>query len=121
MKYFINNHIIFDAPDISEIIKKNEISFFPQTGLFRDFEAIWRPRLTNEQNLKEKMDAINPLFIPRNHRVEKSIQDAIRGNYASFHQLNDVLSNPFSDQPELVSYSMPPKEEEKITNTFCGT
>ena len=107
--------------NLSKILEKNDNSFFPETPQFKKFESLWRSKLSNEQKLQEKMDAINPLFIPRNHQVEKSIQEAIRGNYALFHELNDVLTHPFSEKPEFSIYSLPPNNEEKVTNTFCGT
>lgn len=106
---------------LSDILESSEGTSFPQTEHLKRFEELWRARLPKTEDLKKKMDSINPLFIPRNHQVEKVIQDAIRGEYDSFHELNAVLTNPFSEQAEFTHYSLPPKEEEKIKNTFCGT
>ena len=48
------------------------------------------------------MKAANPVFIPRNHRVEQMIQAAVNGDYAPFHRLNKVLARPYVDQPDAV-------------------
>jgi uncharacterized protein YdiU (UPF0061 family) len=68
------------------------------------------------------MRAVNPAYIPRNHRVEAIIRAAVdRDDYQPFHELISVLSKPFDDQPEFAHYSTPPREEERVHATFCGT
>ena len=67
------------------------------------------------------MRAVNPAFIPRNHRIEAVIQAAVRDDYAPFEELLTVLSKPFADQPEFVAYADPPLPEQRVTQTFCGT
>jgi hypothetical protein len=32
-----------------------------------------------------------------------------------------VLARPFEDQPENAQYGAPPKPEERVLATFCGT
>ena len=45
------------------------------------------------------MRAVNPAFIPRNHRVEAVIQAAMNNDdYAPFEELLTVLAKPFEDQ-----------------------
>jgi uncharacterized protein YdiU (UPF0061 family) len=67
------------------------------------------------------MDSVNPLFIPRNHQVERAIQAAVNDDLSVFNELNHVLSKPFVDQPECSSYAKPPQPEERVEQTFCGT
>jgi serine/tyrosine/threonine adenylyltransferase len=107
--------------NLANVLEHNHASIFKPTDSFKRFEHSWRPRLKNVESLKKKMDAINPLFIARNHRVENAIQDATKGDYASFNELNLVLSQPFTKRSDFTNYENPPKEEEKIRNTFCGT
>jgi len=40
---------------------------------------------------------------------------------ASFEELIKVLAKPFEDQPEFAAYADPPKAEERVCQTFCGT
>ena len=68
------------------------------------------------------MHAVNPIFIPRNHRVEAVIQAAVNDdNYAPFEELVKVLAKPFEDQPEYAAYADPPLPDQRVLQTFCGT
>lgn len=96
-------------------------SFYPQSEAFKRFDSLWRARIRIDDDLKEKMDSINPLFIPRNHLVENVIQEALKGNFETFHEMNKVLENPFSEQSDYSHYTQPPKPNEVVKNTFCGT
>ncbi len=68
------------------------------------------------------MRAVNPAYIPRNHRVEAMIKAAVeQQDFAPFEELLSVLLRPFEDQPEFARYAQPPAEEERVLATFCGT
>lgn len=67
------------------------------------------------------MRAVNPVFIPRNHRVEEAIQGALRGDFAPFERLIAVLARPFDEQPEHAELESPAAEGEAVEHTFCGT
>jgi uncharacterized protein YdiU (UPF0061 family) len=68
------------------------------------------------------MRAVNPAFIPRNHRVEAIIEAAVnRNDFAPFEELLAVLAKPYDDQPALAGYAEPPKPDERVLQTFCGT
>jgi uncharacterized protein YdiU (UPF0061 family) len=64
---------------------------------------------------------ITPAFIPRNHRIEAVIAAAVDGDFAPFEELTTVLARPFDDQPRFAAYAEPPREEQRVTQTFCGT
>jgi uncharacterized protein YdiU (UPF0061 family) len=86
----------------------------------------WRARLREEPQdaaaRTQAMDAVNPAYIPRNHRIEAMIQSAIeREDFAPFEEMTALLSRPFEDQPSLSHYAEPPKPEERVLATFCGT
>jgi serine/tyrosine/threonine adenylyltransferase len=86
----------------------------------------WRQRIAQEaQSPAERqaaMRAVNPAFIPRNHRVEVVIRAAVdRDDYRPFEELLTVLSKPYDDQPEFAAYAEPPRVEERVCQTFCGT
>ena len=92
---------------------------------FGEFETRWRQRI-NEQDIKtadipELMNAVNPLFIPRNHRVEQAISEAVAGDLTVFNDLNTVLAQPFDEQPGFKHYAEAPQRHERVTQTFCGT
>jgi serine/tyrosine/threonine adenylyltransferase len=68
------------------------------------------------------MQAVNPAFIPRNHRVEAVISAAVeRQDFGPFDELLTVLSRPYEDQPAYARYAEPPERHEEVQRTFCGT
>jgi len=87
--------------------------------------ARWRTRLTAETTSPEEqrrlMQASNPAYIPRNHLVEEMIQAGLAGDFAPFEQLLAVLSAPYEDQPGAERFARPPRPEEVVSRTFCGT
>jgi len=88
--------------------------------------ADWRARQAQEpQSHAERraaMRAVNPLFIPRNHRIEAVIEAAVeRDEFAPFAELVAVLSAPYDDQPDRLHYALPPTAQERVRQTFCGT
>jgi uncharacterized protein YdiU (UPF0061 family) len=99
---------------------------FVDSAAFDEWAIRWRQRIAEEpQSAAERhaaMRAVNPAFIPRNHRVEAVIQAAVnKDDYAPFEELLTVLSKPFEDQPEFAGFADPPKPEQRVLQTFCGT
>jgi uncharacterized protein YdiU (UPF0061 family) len=86
----------------------------------------WRTRLGQESySLHEAatmMRAANPAVIPRNHRVEATLNAAVgQGDFAPTEELMTVLSTPFDLKPEYDDYRNPPTPNERVRQTFCGT
>jgi uncharacterized protein YdiU (UPF0061 family) len=46
-----------------------------------------------------RMDAINPLYVPRNYLVQQVIEATARGDRAALPELLDVLRRPYEEQP----------------------
>lgn len=69
----------------------------------------------------ELMNSVNPYIIPRNHQVEKAIQHACRGDYGLLNELNQALSTPYIENQAYEKFTLPPKPEEIVHQTFCGT
>ncbi len=68
------------------------------------------------------MRAVNPLFIPRNHRVEAALNAASKdGDFQPFTKLVEILQRPFDDQPESAEYGLPAEPSQQVFKTFCGT
>jgi len=81
----------------------------------------WLARCQGETDVKATLEAANPAFIARNHRVEQMIEAAVKGDYAPFHRLNLVLARPYDDQPDHHDLARPPEKDEVVQATFCGT
>lgn len=101
-------------------------SLFIDPTAFDHWAVRWRARLEEGAQAPEvrraAMNAVNPAFIPRNHRVEAMIEAAIeREDYSLFEEMLALLARPFDDQPEFARYAIPPQEQERVAATFCGT
>ena len=88
--------------------------------------ALWRERLSREaappQARAAAMRRVNPAFIPRNHKIEEALTEAVdHGDFSLFEALNAVLARPYEDQPAFSAFAGPPKPGEEVTATFCGT
>lgn len=95
------------------------------TSRFGEFEQRWRQRVGNQASSSSEiatvMNSVNPLYIPRNHRVEQAISEVVAGDLSVFRDLNLVLARPFERQPEFAQYAEAPAPDERVTETFCGT
>ncbi len=100
-------------------------SLFTESQSFFDWIAKWKGRLLKEDKDKtvrlDSMQGANPIFIPRNHRIEEMIQAALVGDYAPFERLLSILSDPYNEQPESEAFERPPTADQIIHETFCGT
>nr|WP_309504575.1 YdiU family protein [uncultured Roseovarius sp.] len=94
---------------------------FLDPARFDPWQARWQARVAQETGWQARMDAANPAFIPRNHRIEQMINAAVAGDMAPFERLLDVLSHPYQDQPEARDLMRPPEPSEVVQQTFCGT
>ncbi|MEM7508363.1 MAG: YdiU family protein [Pseudomonadota bacterium] len=83
----------------------------------------WSARLerTSPQDAVARMTRANPLYIPRNHRVEQALEAANAGDFSPFTRLMDVLSDPFTRREGLEDYAQPAPESFGDFQTFCGT
>lgn len=75
----------------------------------------------DRETLARRMQAVNPLYIPRNHRIEEAIQAAQAGDFEPFERLRRVLAHPFDEQPEHPDLTLPATPGEAVLRTFCGT
>lgn len=100
-------------------------ALFAHPGAFHDWAVSWRRRLGREARPAGEraaaMRRVNPAFIPRNHRVEEAIEAAVEGDLAPFEALTAVLERPYDDQPERAHLAEPPRPEQRVLQTFCGT
>ena len=93
---------------------------------FNDWYSRWQQRLDRNNGTQKQsirlMCANNPVFIPRNHNVEHAISLAENNSdFSKVHELVNVLSLPYKEKAEFSIFKNPPKPEELIHQTFCGT
>lgn len=101
------------------------LDLFRKPEAARDWLQLWRARLAESgigtTEARATMEAANPVFIPRNHRVEEVIAAAKSEDFAPFHRLHEALQRPFEENPKFAEYENPPQPHERVTATFCGT
>ncbi|MFC0268176.1 protein adenylyltransferase SelO [Kushneria aurantia] len=85
----------------------------------------WRARLAREagdsETIAAGMQAVNPLYIARNHQVERALSAAVDGDFGPFETLREVLARPFEAQPGREAWTLPAAPDERVFRTFCGT
>lgn len=81
----------------------------------------WMQRRVAEPNSEEIMRASNPVYIPRNHRIEEMIGAAVAGDFTLFERLTRVLQTPFVEQEGAEDLRRSPEPNEVVRATFCGT
>jgi serine/tyrosine/threonine adenylyltransferase len=95
---------------------------FEDTGGYEAWAKRWRVRLAGEAAPGAIMRLANPAFIPRNHLVEAALAAAVSdSDFQPFEDLLAVLARPYEDNAALAHYTTPPREEERVLQTFCGT
>ena len=85
----------------------------------------WKERLAkNTKSTKESlklMRSVNPIVIPRNHKVEEVLEAANKDDLNPFHDFLKVLEKPYENQSKTNNYQSPAPPSEKKYQTFCGT
>ena len=91
---------------------------------FEDWKKRWHDRLKTNNNTPEKyiklMKSVNPLIIPRNHKVEEVLMEANKNNINPLKKFLEVLSKPYKEQKNILNFQIPSSSKEKY-QTFCGT
>ena len=91
---------------------------------FQNWKKRWNERLKTNNNTPEKyiklMRSVNPIVIPRNHKVEEALEAAERNNLELINQLIEVLREPYTQKKDILDYQISSPFSEKY-KTFCGT
>jgi uncharacterized protein YdiU (UPF0061 family) len=81
----------------------------------------WITRWLDLQPDADAMDRANPVYIPRNHLVEESLQAATGGDLAPFHELLEAIVKPFDERAGLERFAQGAPVDFGPYTTFCGT
>ena len=92
---------------------------------FGDWLSRWLARVVAQgRSLHEiisGMDAVNPIYIPRNHIVEAALTSGANGDLAPVVRLLEVLADPYTERQGLEDYATAPEGGSDGYRTFCGT
>ncbi len=95
------------------------LELFSSPQAFDEWKAQWdKLRSINALAL---MQMHNPVYIARNHRVEKALVAAVEGNLLPLHRLLIAIRAPFTARDEIADLENAPGPQEEVLQTFCGT
>jgi uncharacterized protein YdiU (UPF0061 family) len=118
----LHDHQLDYTLSFRQLARQSEADAAPQFG---EVGQRWQARVARQDEpaavLQARMNAVNPLYIPRNHQIEQAIEAAMQGDLAVFNELRQVLREPFSEREGWAAYAEPPRPEERVLQTFCGT
>ncbi|WP_099037830.1 protein adenylyltransferase SelO [Mycobacterium neglectum] len=95
----------------------------PARGMFMNLNGFdeWLSRWRALNPDAERMDRANPVYIPRNHLVEESLEAATGGDLAPLEKLLEAIGAPYDERDGLQRYAEPAPEDFGKYRTFCGT
>ena len=91
---------------------------------YDEWRARWLARLGEIDlgTVADRMDRVNPAYIPRNHLVEDALAAARSGDFNLVTSLLAVVTRPYDEQSDLVAYLAPaPEAFTDSYLTYCGT
>ena len=95
-----------------------------QDKVFKDWKKRWNERLVINNSSNEKsialMRTVNPLVIPRNDKVEETLDLANKNNFKMLFEFLEILKTPYIEKKNTYKYQIP-NENNKEYKTFCGT
>jgi len=100
-------------------------NLFKEPDAFNAWLVRWQKRLEQEDIVAETtaqaMDRVNPIYIPRNHKVEESLAAAVNQDMTPFTKLLEVVIQPFDEVAGNEAYAEPAPATNRRYQTFCGT
>jgi len=93
---------------------------------FQEWNGKWQDRLkleeTEESDILDRLQRHNPIYIPRNHRIELALETATqRNDYHEIDRLLEVFADPFRKLEGYDDLTEPAPEGGARYQTFCGT
>ena len=107
---------------MNENVQNNKIY---ENDNFLIWKKRWEDRLklnnSDPKKILNLMKSVNPLVIPRNHKVEEALESANNNNLNPLRKLIKVLENPYENADENMDYQSPAPLDAKKYKTYCGT
>ena len=67
------------------------------------------------------MKSVNPVVIPRNHKIEEALKTASEGNLKNFNEFLIILQTPYGNKNNILDFQQPAPITNEKYQTFCGT
>ena len=110
-----------NAP-ISQIEARND--FINRDAIdqwFSDYIARLRAESSVDADRKQRMKAVNPKYILRNHLAQAAIEKAQLQDFSEVAKLLSILERPFDEQEEYQDYANPPPPDLEFIEVSCSS
>jgi uncharacterized protein YdiU (UPF0061 family) len=95
------------------------------TPEFQPWLTRWKEAVENSSGMTrahQLMQTHNPFYIPRNHWIEKALDEAVKGDMSLVFKLLELFSAPYHFHAHADEFMKAPGQEfDKQYQTFCGT
>ena len=116
----------------ADVVISNEvIEYLENLDIYEDSNFInwkteWESRLKrskrSEDEIIKMMRSVNPVVVPRNHKVEEILRDAeTKEDYSSLKKLLKFIKYPYYLQDGIDAFQASSGTSYKEYKTFCGT
>ena len=110
-----------NAP-ISQIEARND--FINRDAIdqwFSDYIARLQAESSVDADRKQRMKAVNPKYILRNHLAQAAIEKAQQQDFSEVAKLLSILERPFDEQEECQEYANPPPPDLEFIEVSCSS
>jgi len=92
---------------------------------FDEWAARYRDRLrienSRDDERRDRMNRTNPKYVLRNYLAQTAIEKAQAKDFSEIDRLFTLLQDPFSDQPGMEAYALPPPNWGKHLAVSCSS
>ena len=121
-KFFIGLADINSNAPISQIEARND--FINRDAIdqwFSDYIARLQAESSVDADRKQRMRAVNPKYILRNHLAQAAIEKAQQQDFSEVAKLLSILERPFDEQEEYQNYANPPPPDLEFIEVSCSS
>ena len=98
---------------------------FIDRAAFDAWSQRYRQRLalntTSTAERQASMNAINPVYVLRNHLAEIAIRQAQQGDFSEIPRLQACLAQPYSEKSEYADYAKPAPDWAAELSVSCSS
>lgn len=107
---------------LSTALREKTVAF-PEQPSFAPWNDRWQKRLggADRSAVADRMDAVNPAYIARNHLLEEALDRALEGDLEPSRTLLDVLARPYEAKPGQERYAAGRPTDFGPYQTHCNT
>jgi uncharacterized protein YdiU (UPF0061 family) len=107
-----------DAPDAGRDHLIDPVGY---DAWINDYRSRLRQEASHDSERAQRMDAVNPLYVLRNHLAQAAIAQAQAGDSSGITALWRVLRQPFTEQSGCAQYAAAPPPELQHLEVSCSS